>query len=82
VATIAGKLDMNDIVTTIEAAALAGCTPTHIARLCRAGAIDCKKIGREWLVSAKAAASLRGSLPRSLGAERKSDPAPRRNRRK
>jgi hypothetical protein len=82
VATIAGKLDVNDIVTTIEAAELAGCTPTHIARLCRAGAINCKKIGREWLVSAKAAASLRGSLPRSLGAERKSDPAPRRNRRK
>jgi hypothetical protein len=75
-------IDINDIVTTIEAAELAGCTPTHIARLCRAGAIDCKKIGREWLVSAKAAASLRGSLPRSLGAERKSDPAPRRNRRK
>jgi hypothetical protein len=66
----------------IEAAELAGCTPTHIARLCRAGAIDCKKIGREWLVSAKAAASLRGSLPRSLGAAKKSEPVARRPRRK
>jgi hypothetical protein len=82
VATIAGKLDIDDIVTTVEAAALAGCTPTHIARLCRAGEILCKKNGRDWLVSASAAAALRGCLPRSLGAEKKSEPVARRNRRK
>ena len=74
--------DIDDIVTTVEAAALAGCTPTHIARLCRADAIACRKVGREWLVSAAAAASLRGSLPRSLGAEQKSKPVARRKRRR
>jgi excisionase family DNA binding protein len=81
-ATAQGRIEFTDIVTTIEAAELAGCTPTHIARLCRAGEIPCKKNGRDWLVSASAAAALRGSLPRSLGAGKKSEPAPSRKRRK
>ena len=81
-ATIEGKIDIDDIVTTVEAAELAGCTSTHIARLCRAGEIRCKKNGRDWLVSAAAAAALRGTLPRSLGAEKKSAPVARRKRRK
>ena len=81
-ATIDNKLDLSDIVTTVEAAELAGCSDGHIRKLCIAGEIVAKKHGREWLVSAAAAKALRGSLPRSLGAARKSDPAPRRNRRK
>jgi len=75
-------IDMTDIVTTIEAAELAGCSDGHIRKLCIAGELLAKKHGREWLVSASAAAALRGSLPRSLGAEKKSEPVARRKRRK
>ena len=81
-ATIAGKLDIEDIVTTVEAAELAGCSDGHIRKLCIAGELLARKHGREWLVSAAAAKALRGSLPRSLGAEKKSEPVARRNRRK
>jgi excisionase family DNA binding protein len=82
VATIDNKLDLSDIVTTVEAAELAGCSDGHIRKLCIAGEIVAKKHGREWLVSAAAAKALRGSLPRSLGAAKKSEPVARRPRRK
>jgi len=82
VATIDNKLDLSDIVTTVEAAELAGCSDGHIRKLCIAGEIVAKKHGREWLVSAAAAKALRGSLPRSLGAAKKSEPVARRLRRK
>jgi excisionase family DNA binding protein len=82
VATIDIKLDLSDIVTTVEAAELAGCSDGHIRKLCIAGEIVAKKHGREWLVSAAAAKALRGSLPRSLGAAKKSEPVARRHRRK
>ena len=75
-------IDMNDIVTTIEAAELAGCSDGHIRKLCIAGELAAKKHGREWLVSASAAKALRGSLPRSRGAEKKSQPVTRRKLRK
>jgi len=76
------KIDIDDIVTTIEAAALAGCSDGHIRKLCIAGELPSKKHGREWLVSAAAAKALRGSLPRSGGAEKKSEPVARRKPRK
>jgi excisionase family DNA binding protein len=79
---IQGKIDIDDLVTTSEAADLAGCTATHIARLCAKHELPCTKKGRGWLVSATAAAALRGSLPRSLGAQEKSVPPPRSKRRK
>jgi excisionase family DNA binding protein len=82
VATIDDSLDINDIVNTEEAANLAGCTSGHIRRLCIAGEIPAKKCGRDWLVSATSAKALRGSLPRSLGAAKKSEPVARRTRRK
>jgi excisionase family DNA binding protein len=82
VATIDNKLDLSDIVTTVEAAELAGCSDGHIRKLCIAGEIVAKKHGREWLVSAAAAKALRGSLPRSLGAAKKPEPVARRPRRK
>lgn len=75
-------IDIDDIVTTIEAAALAGCSDGHIRKLCIAGELTARKHGREWLVSAAAAKALRGSLPRSGGAEKKSKPVARRKPRK
>ena len=75
-------IDIDDIVTTIEAAALAGCSDGHIRKLCIAGELAARKHGREWLVSAAAAKALRGSLPRSGGAEKKSEPVARRKPRK
>ena len=75
-------IDMGDIVTTIEAAELAGCSDGHIRKLCIEGTLLSKKHGREWLVSAAAAKALRGSLPRSLGAEKKPEAVARRKRRK
>ncbi len=81
-ATTDAKLDLEDIVTTVEAAELAGCSDGHIRKLCIAGKLLSRKHGREWLVSAAAAKALRGSLPRSLGAEKKSEPVVRRKRRK
>jgi excisionase family DNA binding protein len=79
---IQGKIDIDDIVTTVEAAELAGCTDGTIRKLCIAGEILSKKHGREWLVSAAAAKALRGSLPRSLGAAKQPEPVARKNRRK
>jgi excisionase family DNA binding protein len=81
-ATAQGRIEFTDIVTTVEAAELAGCSDGHIRKLCIAGELLSKKHGREWLVSAAAATALRGSLPRSLGAAKKSDPVQRRRSRK
>jgi excisionase family DNA binding protein len=75
-------IDMNDIVTTLEAAELAGCSDGTIRKLCIDGTLLSKKHGREWLVSASAAKALYGTLPRSLGAAKKSEPVARRPRRK
>jgi excisionase family DNA binding protein len=80
-ATAQNRIEFTDIVTVTEAAELAGCTPQHIRRLCDAGTIPAKKHGPQWIVSAAAAIALRGTLPRSLGGEKKSDrPSPRRRR--
>ena len=81
-ATINAKIHIDDIVTTVEAAELAGCSDGHIRKLCIDGKILSKKHGREWLVSAAAAKALRGLLPRSLGAAKTSEPVARRKRRK
>jgi excisionase family DNA binding protein len=75
-------IDINDIVTTIEAAELAGCCDGTIRKLCIDGKLLSKKHGREWLVSATAAKALYGTLPRSRGAAKKLEPVARRARRK
>jgi excisionase family DNA binding protein len=75
-------IDMNDIVTTLEAAELAGCSDGTIRKLCIDGTLLSKKHGREWLVSAAAAKALYGTLPRSLGAAKKSATVSARKRQK
>jgi hypothetical protein len=81
-ATAENRIEFTDIVTVAKAAELAGCTPQHIRRLCDAGTIPAKKHGPQWIVSAAAAVALRGTLPRSLGAEKKSAKPTSRRRRK
>ena len=68
---------ISDLVSTEEAAALAGCTRVHIRRLCRAGSVECVRFGRDWRVVKSAAESLRGSLTNRTLANRakKSSPA-------
>src|SRR5690606_9169543 len=39
-----------DYITTDEAAALLGYTPQHVCRLVRSGALEGKKLGRDWIV--------------------------------
>jgi excisionase family DNA binding protein len=34
-----------------EAAAAMGCSPQYVRRLCRAGRVTARRVGREWLVS-------------------------------
>jgi excisionase family DNA binding protein len=55
-------MSINDLVTTEEAATIAGCTRVHIRRLCRAGSVECVRFGRDWRVLKTAAQSLRESL--------------------
>ena len=38
-------------ITTAEAADIMGVTPQAVQRLCRKKGIDCKKHGRDWMVS-------------------------------
>lgn len=40
-----------DWITTLEAAELSGYDPEHVRRLARAGKIDAKKWGQEWMIS-------------------------------
>lgn len=53
---------ITDLVSTEEAAALAGCTRVHIRRLCRAGSIECVRFGRDWRIVRSAAEALRDLL--------------------
>lgn len=61
---------IEDLVSSHEAAAIAGCTRVHICRLCKAESIEATRIGRDWLVSRAAAVDLKGKLTNRCLAKR------------
>jgi excisionase family DNA binding protein len=46
---------MGDYITTSEAAEIIGCVDSRVRQLLRAGTLDGKRLGRDWLVSRNSA---------------------------
>jgi hypothetical protein len=61
---------ISDLVSSHEAATIAGCTRVHICRLCKAESLEATRIGRDWLVSRSAALELKGRLTNRCLAKR------------
>ena len=59
-----------DWITTGEASDMSGLTNDWIRKMCRKGIIECRRFGRDWMVS-------RSSLDDYLNTPRKTGPKPK-----
>lgn len=67
------SLDREELISLAEAAALSGLHPAHLRKLAERGALEARKIGRNWVTTRRAVETYLGDT-----AKRRRDPWKRR----